>query len=128
MRQPDIWRYLQRLARDFDLLPRIRFHHEVRRADWDSDARAWRIETSGGPLTARVLVMAAGALSEPSVPDLPGLGGFRGRAFHSAQWDHTFDMRGRRVAVIGTGASAVQFVPELQKQAATLYLFRARRR
>jgi cation diffusion facilitator CzcD-associated flavoprotein CzcO len=122
-RQPEIWRYLQRLTRDFDLLPHIRFHHEVRHADWDPDARIWRIETSGGAFTANLLVMAAGALSEPSVPDLPGLDRFEGAAFHSAQWDHTFDMRGRRVAVIGTGASAVQFVPEVQKQAATLYLF-----
>jgi cation diffusion facilitator CzcD-associated flavoprotein CzcO len=122
-RQPEIWRYLQRLARDFNLLPQICFHHEVRRADWDGDARAWRIETSGGTFTARVLVMAAGALSEPSVPDLPGLDTFRGPAFHSARWDHTFDTSGRRVAVIGTGASAVQFIPELQKQAAALYVF-----
>ncbi|HJZ72964.1 MAG TPA: NAD(P)/FAD-dependent oxidoreductase [Vicinamibacterales bacterium] len=122
-RQPEIWRYLQRLAREFDLLPHIRVRHEVRRAEWDVAARRWRIDTSGGALTARVLVMAAGALSEPSVPQLPGLDRFEGRAFHSARWDHTFDMSGERVAVIGTGASAVQFVPEVQKRAARLYLF-----
>jgi cation diffusion facilitator CzcD-associated flavoprotein CzcO len=122
-RQPEIWRYLQRCAREFGLLPHIRFHHELRHADWDAGARVWRIDTSGGPLTAQVLVVAAGPLSEPFVPDLPGLDRFAGPAFHSAQWDHTFDPRGRRIAVIGTGASAVQFVPELQKVAASLTLF-----
>ena len=122
-RQPEIWCYLQRLAREFDLLPHIRFDHEVCRAVWDGASRRWRIETSAGLLTARVLVMAAGALSEPLVPALPGLDTFEGPAFHSARWDHAFDLGGRRIAVIGTGASAVQFVPELQKQVETLYLF-----
>jgi cation diffusion facilitator CzcD-associated flavoprotein CzcO len=122
-RQPEIWRYLQRCARDFDLVPHLRFHHEVRCAEWDADARRWRIDTTAGPLTAQVLVMATGPLSEPRVPAIPGLDRFAGRAFHSAQWDHGFEMRDRRIAVIGTGASAIQFVPELQRQAVTLYLF-----
>ena len=84
---------------------------------------SWRIETSRGPLTASVFVIAAGALSEPVVPDLPGLASFEGRTFHSARWDHTFDLEGRRVAVIGTGASAVQFIPEIQPKVAKLLLF-----
>ena len=122
-RQPEIWRYLQRIAREFDLLSHIRFHHEVRRAEWDAPARVWRIETAGGTIAARILIMAAGALSEPSVPDLPGLDRFEGPAFHSARWNHDVDMRGKRVAVVGTGASAVQFVPELQKQVDRLFVF-----
>ena len=122
-RQAEIWRYLQRLAHDFDLLRRIRFQHEVQRAYWDRSERRWRIETSQGPLSAQVLVVATGPLSAPSYPTLPGLDRFKGRAFHSAQWDHGFDFTGKRVAVVGTGASAVQIVPELQKQVAKLFVF-----
>jgi cation diffusion facilitator CzcD-associated flavoprotein CzcO len=122
-RQPEIWRYLQRCARDFGVLPHVRFHREMRSAAWDDGARRWRIDTSGGPITANILVLAIGPFSEPVVPDLPGLDRFQGRAFHSAHWDHAFDLDGTRVAVIGTGASAVQFVPEIQKQVGALYLF-----
>ena len=121
--QPEIWAYLQRCARDFGLLPHIRFHHEVHTAQWDDAAQRWRIETSRGTYTAAVVVMAAGALSEPAVPRLPGLDKFKGRVFHSARWAHDYDLRGRRVAVVGTGASAVQFVPEIQPVVARLHLF-----
>jgi cation diffusion facilitator CzcD-associated flavoprotein CzcO len=122
-RQEQIWRYLQRCAREFGIERHIRFDHEVLGAAWDEGAARWRIETSHGPLTARVLVMATGPLSETIVPDIPGLGSFEGRAFHSARWDHTFDLTGKRVAVIGTGASAIQFIPEIQPKVARLYVF-----
>jgi cation diffusion facilitator CzcD-associated flavoprotein CzcO len=121
--QPEIQAYLQRCARDHDLLRHLRFHHEVRSAAWDDDARHWRIETSQGDLTASVLVMATGALSDPVIPHLPGLESFQGRAFHSSRWEHDFDLTGTRVAVIGTGASAIQFVPEIQPKVARLHLF-----
>jgi cation diffusion facilitator CzcD-associated flavoprotein CzcO len=121
--QPEIQAYLRRCAREFGVLPHVRFGHEVLGATWEADARRWRIETSQGSLTARVLVMASGALSDPLIPDLPGLNTFHGPAFHSSRWDHGFDPRGKRVAVIGTGASAIQFVPHLQQQVETLYLF-----
>lgn len=121
--QPEIWRYLQRCAREFGVLPHVRFHHAVTSAEWDDGAREWRIDTTKGMLTANVLVMATGPLSEPAIPHLPGIERFDGRVFHSAQWDHGFDLTNRRVAVIGTGASAVQFVPEIQKQVAALHLF-----
>ena len=122
-RQPEIWAYLQRCAREFDLLPHIRFNHDVRSAEWDEEQQHWRITANEESLTADVLVLASGPLSDPVTPDLPGLAGFEGRAFHSARWDHGFDLRGRRVAVVGTGASAIQFVPEIQKQVARLHLF-----
>jgi cation diffusion facilitator CzcD-associated flavoprotein CzcO len=122
-RQPEIWRYLQRCAREFGVLPHVRFQHDVKSAAWVEQARQWRIETSQGPITANVLVMAGGPLSEPVVPQLNGLDRFEGRAFHSSNWDHTLDLTGRRVAVIGTGASAAQFVPEIQKQVAKLDLY-----
>jgi cation diffusion facilitator CzcD-associated flavoprotein CzcO len=121
--QPEIQAYLQRCARDYGVLPHVRFDHEVTDARWDDDAQRWRIRTSQGPLTAQVLVMAAGALSDPVIPDLPGLDRFQGRAFHSARWDHGYDLRGKRVAVIGTGASAIQFIPEIQPHVARLHVF-----
>ena len=121
--QPEIQNYLRRCARDFGVLPHVRFGHEVREAAWDGGAQLWRIETSRGPYTASVLVMASGALSEPALPDLPGLDSFRGKTFHSARWDHTYDLAGRRVAVVGTGASAVQFVPEIQPVVERLHVF-----
>ncbi len=121
--QPEIWAYLKRCAREFGVLPHIRFHHEVREAIWDEAAQGWRIETSQGSFTASVLVMASGALSEPAVPRLPGLETFQGKTFHSARWDHDYDLTDRRVAVVGTGASAIQFVPEIQPKVAKLHLF-----
>src|SRR5215208_3795996 len=121
--QQEIWDYLRRCARDFGVLPHVRFNHEVRDARWDERARVWRVETSQGLYTADVLVMASGALSEPRVPELPGLGGFKGKSFHSARWDHSYDLRAKRVAVIGTGASAVQFVPEIQPLVSRLHVF-----
>jgi cation diffusion facilitator CzcD-associated flavoprotein CzcO len=122
-RQPQIQAYLQRCARDFGVLPRIRFNHEVRSAAWDERARRWIIETSQGVCSAAVLVLASGPLSEPVVPDLPGLATFRGAVFHSARWNHDVELTGRRIAVIGTGASAIQFVPAIQPKVARLHLF-----
>ena len=89
--------------------------------------RCWRIETSAGPITADVLVAAQGPLSEPTLPEVPGLEDFEGTAFHSAQWDHDHDLAGERVAVIGTGASAIQFVPEIQPKVGRLHVFQRTR-
>jgi cation diffusion facilitator CzcD-associated flavoprotein CzcO len=121
--QPEIWDYLRRCARDFGVLPHVRFNHAVREAAWDEGAQLWRVETSQGTYTASVLVMASGALSEPRVPSLPGFENFKGRSFHSARWDHSYDLTGKRVAVIGTGASATQFVPEIQPLVERLHIF-----
>jgi len=121
--QPEIWAYLHQCARRFGILPRLRLGHEVREAAWDDPRQRWRIETSGGTWTADALVAAAGPLSEPSIPALPGLGSFEGAAFHSARWDHDHDLTGRQVAVVGTGASAIQFVPEIQPQVGRLRVF-----
>jgi len=101
----------------------IRFGHELLDAAWDEDTQRWRIETSRGELTAQVLVLGTGPLSAPSIPDLPGLERFEGTTFHSATWDHDHDLEGERVAVIGTGASAIQFVPQIQPRVGRLHLF-----
>jgi cation diffusion facilitator CzcD-associated flavoprotein CzcO len=101
----------------------IRFDHEILDASWDDDAQRWRLETAHGVFTADVLVAAVGALSDPSTPALPGLDRFAGKTFHSARWNHEHDLKGRRVAVIGTGASAIQFIPHIQPKAAALKIF-----
>ncbi|HEV7223331.1 MAG TPA: NAD(P)/FAD-dependent oxidoreductase, partial [Pirellulales bacterium] len=121
--QAEIWAYLEGLAERFELLPHVRFEHELRSASWDEAARGWRLATSRGPWLADVLISACGALSEPSIPAIEGLGTFQGRSFHSARWDHAHDLAGERIAVIGAGASAVQFVPQIQPRAKRLYLF-----
>jgi cation diffusion facilitator CzcD-associated flavoprotein CzcO len=121
--QAEIRAYLQRLAHDHDLYRSIRLGTSVTAAAWDDDAGRWTVETSAGPITARVLIAAIGHLTEPRIPDLPGLDAFEGAAFHSARWDHDHDVSGERVAAIGTGASAIQFVPAIQPQVAALHVF-----
>jgi cation diffusion facilitator CzcD-associated flavoprotein CzcO len=112
--QPEILDYLRDVASRFGVLPHVRFHTELESADWDEDAACWQLDTSQGPLSAEVLIAAQGPLSEPLVPQLPGLERFEGKTFHSAAWDHEHRLDGERVAVIGTGASAIQFVPRIQ--------------
>jgi cation diffusion facilitator CzcD-associated flavoprotein CzcO len=121
--QEEILDYLKDCAERFDVLPHVCFDTELEGAAWDGDESIWRIETSTGPMTAEFLVAAQGPLSEPALPEVPGLESFEGTAFHSAQWDHDHDLTGERVAVIGTGASAIQFVPEIQPQVRELHLF-----
>ncbi|HEX4339219.1 MAG TPA: NAD(P)/FAD-dependent oxidoreductase [Polyangiaceae bacterium] len=112
--QREIFSYLRRCADKYDVRKYVRFGESVVRADYD-DARAeWTVRTSSGSVfRGKALISAMGALSNPAFPDLPGLEQFEGRAFHSALWDHDFDLTGKRVAVIGTGASAIQFVPKI---------------
>jgi cation diffusion facilitator CzcD-associated flavoprotein CzcO len=121
--QPEIWAYLRRVAQDEGIYQHTAFGCEVEEAAWDDDAQRWRIRTSYGELTARALASAAGPLSEPRIPDIPGLRDFEGTVFHSATWDHDHDLRGGRVAVVGTGASAIQLVPQIQPQVAKLHVF-----
>ncbi len=121
--QPEIHEYLRRCVDRFGIGPHLRLGCEVLSAVWDDDAHRWTVETTGGTWTAEVFVVAAGPLSEPRVPDLPGLSSFAGTAFHSARWRHDHDLAGRQVAVVGTGASAVQFVPEIVGKVGRLTLF-----
>jgi cation diffusion facilitator CzcD-associated flavoprotein CzcO len=119
-KQPELRDYLRRTAERFGVFDRVRFDTEVTAAAWDAERDRWRIETSNGVYTADLLVAAPGPLSEPSIPDLPGIGSFEGTVFHTARWNHDHDLRGRRVAVVGTGASAIQAVPEIAGQVAHL--------
>ncbi|MFE0193226.1 flavin-containing monooxygenase [Streptomyces sp. NPDC058989] len=121
--QPHIRAYLERVTDTFGLRPHIRFHSEVRSLRWSNSELHWELETAGGPLTADVVVSATGPLSDPKLPDVPGLDSFPGKVFHSARWDHDYDVRGKRVAMIGTGASAIQIVPAIQPDVERLTLF-----
>src|SRR3954453_15021657 len=121
--QPEIYEYIRRVAREQGLYEHCRFGVEVESGDWDDEAQRWRIKTSAGELTATAIASAAGPLSEPAIPDIPGLRDFKGTIFHSATWNHDHDLSGERVAVIGTGASAIQFVPQIQPKVARLDLY-----
>ena len=121
--QPEIWSYLQRTAEESGVLPHFRFDCEVTDARWDDEDRVWVLQTPQGEFRARVLIAGIGGLIEPRTPDVPGLAGFEGEVFHSARWNHDYDLAGKRVAVIGTGASSIQFVPKIQPQVAELHLF-----
>ncbi|HET6635402.1 MAG TPA: NAD(P)/FAD-dependent oxidoreductase, partial [Streptomyces sp.] len=111
--QAHIRAYLERVTDTFGLRPHLRFDSEVQQLTWDGEELHWVIETAQGTLTADFVVSATGPLSDPKIPDIPGLDTFEGKIFHSAQWDHDYDLRGKRVAMIGTGASAIQVVPAI---------------
>ncbi|MDQ0991412.1 NAD(P)/FAD-dependent oxidoreductase [Streptomyces sp. V3I7] len=121
--QEHIRAYLEHVADVFGLRPHLRFGTEVTRMTWDTEKLRWDVETSSGSLSADIVVSATGPLSEPKVPDIPGLDSFPGKVFHSARWDHDYDLRGKRVAVVGTGASAIQIVPAVQPLVSKLTLF-----
>jgi cation diffusion facilitator CzcD-associated flavoprotein CzcO len=112
--QPEIQAYLQATADRFDVRRHCVFGADMTSARWDDATRRWLVSTAAGEFRARVLVSAAGALADPTYPDLPGLDSFAGTVMHSARWDAGHDLTDERVAVIGTGASAIQVVPAIQ--------------
>jgi len=120
----EILGYIRHLVEHFQLQGLIRFGHTVTGLEFDAAKGLWTASVAGGrKVSARAAVMAQGPLSNASFPDLPGIERFKGHKIHSARWDHAYDFSGKRVAVIGTGASAVQIIPELVKQAAHLKVF-----
>ncbi len=125
--QPEIQAYLRGVAEAAGVLDRVVLDTTVEDARWDGSEREWRVRARGPHGTvevlADVLVAAAGALSEPRTPDLEGIDRFRGPVFHTARWDHSVDLAGLRVAVVGTGASAVQLVPEVADRTAHLDVY-----
>src|ERR1700739_3853081 len=122
--QPEIWDYLKGVTEKYGLRRYIEFNSLVDRGHWDDDECRWHVFTTDGrEYVAQFLISGAGALHIPSVPHIEGRDEFRGPAFHSAQWDHSVDLTGKRVAVIGTGASAIQIVPEIVGQVAELQLY-----
>ncbi len=122
--QPEILAYFENCARKFDLPGHCRFRTELESASFDEAAGLWRLRTKDGEeIAAEVLVSAVGQLNRPLYPKLPGLEVFRGKTFHSARWDHGYDLEGKRVAVIGNGASALQFIPRIAPVVDKLSLF-----
>lgn len=150
--QPEILSYFESLVDRFDLGPHLRFHTAVTAATWDDDQALWHLKAqsahelvadsparTGNPATrttwaraatgevaefdAEIVVSGLGQLNRPNIPDIPGLESFEGTMFHSARWDHDHDLRGERVAVVGIGASAIQFVPQVAQEARQLTLF-----
>jgi cation diffusion facilitator CzcD-associated flavoprotein CzcO len=111
--QEEIRRYLESVVEIFGLESSISLDTDVLRAAWDEDAGTWQVETSRGEIVAEVLVSACGGLTEPLYPEVPGMSDFQGPAMHTARWDHTVDVAGKRVAVVGTGASAIQVIPAI---------------
>jgi len=123
-RQDEILAYIERTAGELGVLDLVRTGVEVTEAAYDETARSWHLTTAAGEdIDTDVLITAVGQLSRPAIPHLPGMGSFAGPAFHSAEWDHDVDLRGKRIAVLGTGASAIQFVPGIQPEAAHVTVF-----
>jgi cation diffusion facilitator CzcD-associated flavoprotein CzcO len=122
-RQEEILAYVRRIADEHGVTPHIRFGYELERASWEADRGRWRVRTSKGEMTCDVLVSAIGATAEPDEPDIPGFADFKGHRFHSARWDHAHDLAGERVAVLGTGPAAAQFVPRIQPKVGRLVVF-----
>ena len=121
--QPEIQRYIQGVADKFGVRDKHVFDCDVQSLHWDDENAQWSVQTDKGRFIAKVVVTAVGALCEPSLPDIKGINDFQGTIFHSAQWDHDSDLTGKRVAVIGTGASAIQIVPAIADKVAHMDVY-----
>jgi cation diffusion facilitator CzcD-associated flavoprotein CzcO len=122
--QPEIWEYLRSCAKRYGILPHIRLNTALREASWDEAQGLWHVVAGEGmKIDARVLVSGVGALHVPRYAHLPGIERFTGPSFHSSAWERNVSLEGKSIAVIGTGASAIQFVPQIAPLAAKLYLF-----
>jgi cation diffusion facilitator CzcD-associated flavoprotein CzcO len=119
----EIWGYLRTAAREEGLAPHLRFGAEMLEARWDETDRRWTVRTPRGEFRADILVAATGHLTDVKFPEVPGLDTFTGDLFHSARWDHELSLEGKRIGVVGTGASAVQIVPELADITRELVVF-----
>jgi cation diffusion facilitator CzcD-associated flavoprotein CzcO len=121
--QPEIQAYIKKVADESGVLDRFVFNTSLEAAAWDDKAQLWRLSTSAGHITADFVISAAGGLVEPKLPEIDGIDSFGGEVFHTARWNHDVDLTGKRVAIIGTGASAIQVVPEVQKIASHLDVY-----
>ncbi|MBT9386028.1 NAD(P)/FAD-dependent oxidoreductase [Pseudooceanicola sp. CBS1P-1] len=120
---PEIQAYMRQCAEDEGLMPHIRFGTEMLACRWDEDSALWTIETSQGDYTCNVLITGTGHLADSHMPKIPGIESFPGDLFHSADWNHEVALEGRRIGVVGSGASAIQIIPEMQKVAGELVVF-----
>lgn len=119
----EILDYMRGCAKDEGLLPKIHFDTDMLECRWDAGAGHWVVNTSKGVYTAPILITGTGHLADSRLPDVDGLDSFTGASFHSAGWDHSVELKGKRIGVVGSGASAIQVVPEMQKLACELVVF-----
>ncbi|HQV17240.1 MAG: NAD(P)/FAD-dependent oxidoreductase [Gordonia sp.] len=120
----ELKRYAEHVADKYDLRRHMRFNTVVERAEWDDDGRFWTVFTAGGQrITGRYLLTATGFLSQPHIPDFEGIETFAGKIIHTTDWEDGYDFAGKRAAVIGTGATAVQLIPEIAKRSDALTVF-----
>ncbi|MCG8610908.1 MAG: NAD(P)/FAD-dependent oxidoreductase, partial [Pseudomonadales bacterium] len=119
----EIGQYLRDTTQKYGLYPHIQFNAAMKSARYDEAKGIWTVDTGETTYTAQIVVSAVGPLSNAAYPNVKGLNKFKGKTFHSADWDHDYDLKGKKVAVIGTGASAIQFVPEVAKVAGEMTLF-----
>ncbi len=122
-KQPEIQSYIQDVAKNHNVYDRCVFDCDVLEARWNEETLHWDLQTSKGAYSAKKLIGAIGALCEPSLPNIKGIQGFQGEIFHSARWNHDADLKGKRVAIIGTGASAIQIVPAIVDEVASLDVY-----
>ncbi|AXY56562.1 NAD(P)/FAD-dependent oxidoreductase [Acinetobacter chinensis] len=121
---PEIYSYIQSLIQDFDLNKYCRFNSEVLSATYDEKQCEWKLELSDEQtLSAQFVVFASGPLHVPQIPRIKGIEKFKGKVFHSSQWDHEYSLKGKKVASIGTGGSAIQYIPEIAPETDQLYVF-----
>jgi cation diffusion facilitator CzcD-associated flavoprotein CzcO len=121
--QAEIWDYIRQVSEAHGVLGHVRYEHEVTGGTWNESTQRWEVRTAAATFDAQYVISAMGPLSNPIPPEIPGLATFTGHSFHSARWDHDHDLAGKRVAVIGTGSSAAQFVPEIQPKVGKLLVF-----
>jgi cation diffusion facilitator CzcD-associated flavoprotein CzcO len=121
--QPEILEYIERVAKEYGVDRSVRCGTELQAAEWDEERQRWKLQTNHGSFNAQVIIAATGGLCEPRYPDIPGLDSFEGTSFHTARWNHDHDLRGKRVAMIGTGASAAQVIPRIQPDVEHLTVF-----
>lgn len=121
--QPEIFEYLKKVAQDFNLYSHIKFNHELVNATWDKKSGVWSVATNQGAFTCDLLVTAVGPFGEAVIPPFSGADSFKGKSFHTLYWNHEYDFQNKKVAIIGTGATAIQIVPELQTQVKHLSVF-----
>lgn len=122
-RQPEILSYLEEVSDTFNVHEKIEFETELEKAAWDNERNIWVLDTNKGQYLSRTVVFATGPITEAQIPKLEGIETFTGEMFHSAKWNHGYDLTDKRIAVIGTGASAIQFVPQIQPLAKELFVF-----
>ena len=122
-KQIEILEYLKDVATEYELYPKIQLNTSMDEAVWNDQDKLWELKTSKGQMRGKTIVLSTGPITEPQLPKIKGIESFQGEMFHSARWNHDYDLTGKRIAVIGTGASAIQFIPQIQPLAKELYVF-----